>query len=386
MSENVLQELFAAEPIICKLADFGESRSAANQTAQLCRLATTNKARGTPVYRAPELFGSGSALSIKNLKAADVWALGMVFHVILNPDLKYPYQIELQNVSPGNCLRELERRILRKEKPSHSPKYKVYQVTDLYGIFEIYERCTRFEAGERPDAKDIVHDIMCKASAPNCLDIPLRVSQNSAVENATAISARADGTNSCAFLSLIFCHLLCQKDHQISVGHEMAALAEEVIQTYPARFNVHRNLGSQYDISEAYEILRSSNIVGAALEFNELLISPNTVVFSFEGRRDLMGAVCQIYDAKETKVGVYTCGGYIFTIGCKSGNRFVMDTHCIDKELGGNENGLVKVFWSSDGDNESALWYLCDWVLKRLRVSGVQGESSQSFLEVTIER
>lgn len=56
--KEVLCQLFGAQPIICKLADFGESRSAVNQTAQLCRLATANIARGSPVYRAPELFGN----------------------------------------------------------------------------------------------------------------------------------------------------------------------------------------------------------------------------------------------------------------------------------------------------------------------------------------
>ena len=386
---KALQKLFKEKPIICKLADFGESRSAVNQTAQLCRLATANIARGTPAYRAPELFGDseGCTLSIQDLKAADVWALGMVFYVMINPDLKYPFQIELQKVQQGKCLSELERRITKKVKPSHSQKYNVYQVTDWYGILQLFEKCTSFQPEDRPDAKDIVH-ILCKARAPSCLDIPLRVSQNSAIENAAVLSASTDGTNSCAFLSLIFSHLFRKKEDNISGEDQfqrMASLAEQVIQTYPERFNSYRDLGSQYDISEAYEILRLSYVIDAELEFNELVISPNAV-FSSGGRRDFMAAARQMYDSAKTKVGLYTCGGYIFTIGCKSGQYFVMDTHCISKELGGNGKGLLKVFFSTDGDNESSLWYLCDWVMKRLRVSGVRGESLQSFLEINSQR
>ena len=220
-----------------------------------------------------------------------------------------------------------------------------------------------------------------KASGPNCLEIPLGVSQNSALETPTAIIALADGTNSCAFLSLIFSHLLWEKSGQISPGDEMAALAEEVIETYPTRFNRHRDLGSHYDVSEAYQILNDARIVRAALEFKELLLLQNAV-FSFEGRQDLMEAVRQIHDAEKTRVGLYTCGGYIFTIGCKSGNFFLTDTHCISEELGGNGNGLVEVFL----DGESSLWHICDWILRRLKVSGVKGESPQSLLEVVFQR
>ena len=91
--------MFQARPIICKLADFGESRSAIDQTSNLCHIVTSNIIRGTPAYRAPELFRqNGSKLSLEDLKAVDVWALGMLLFVIINPDLKYPYQFELEKI------------------------------------------------------------------------------------------------------------------------------------------------------------------------------------------------------------------------------------------------------------------------------------------------
>ena len=105
--------------------------------AQLCRLVTSNIAHGTPVYRPPELFthdskGSKLSLAIQDLKAVDIWALGMVLFVrLINPDLKYPFQIELKGVKSGRCLKELERMISKNEKPGHSPKYRAHQASDF---------------------------------------------------------------------------------------------------------------------------------------------------------------------------------------------------------------------------------------------------------------
>lgn len=51
-----LQRICMSEPIVCKLTDFGESRSEATQTATMCNTATNNVHRGSPVYMAPEIF------------------------------------------------------------------------------------------------------------------------------------------------------------------------------------------------------------------------------------------------------------------------------------------------------------------------------------------
>ena len=125
-----LEHMFQTRPIICKLADFGESRSAINQTNSVCRMVTSNIVRGTPAYRAPELFRqSGSSLSLEDLKAVDVWTLGMLLFVLINPDVKYPYQLELEKVQTGNCLSVLERLISKNEKPAHSDLYCIELAT-----------------------------------------------------------------------------------------------------------------------------------------------------------------------------------------------------------------------------------------------------------------
>ena len=43
-----LEHVFQTRPIICKLLDFGESRSIINQTINVCRMVTSNIVRGMP--------------------------------------------------------------------------------------------------------------------------------------------------------------------------------------------------------------------------------------------------------------------------------------------------------------------------------------------------
>ena len=48
------------------------------------------------------------------------------------------------------------------------------------------------------------------------------------------------------------------------------------------------------------------------------------------------------------RLAFYSCGGNISLIGWAFGYLFIMDTHAIFHELGGNGNGLVKVFLQDD--------------------------------------
>ena len=73
-SESVLAS-FNVEPIICKLTDFGESRSQEIQTMLLGNTKTTNVARGTPAFMAPEIHIM-EEVEEEDLKRIDMWAYG----------------------------------------------------------------------------------------------------------------------------------------------------------------------------------------------------------------------------------------------------------------------------------------------------------------------
>ena len=340
-----LENVFKDQPIICKLADFGESRSAINQTNNVCRMVTSNIVRGTPAYRAPELLRqNGSTLSLEDLKAVDVWALGMLFFVVINPDLKYPYQFELEKVPTGNCLSVLERLISKNEKPDYSDHYCKQHATNCLRLRKLYDQCTRFQPEDRPDARYIA-DTLSNEEQINSRNIPLKVSQGSSVENANSSNIPDDGTNGCAFMAVHFGDLfICQNEREtVSAFEDIAILAEQVIINSPLKFNFIREKGRHYDVSEAYTLLRKSKVVEEKYEFTEEIISRHGA-YSACGREELMAAVYQLTAETKTRIAFYSCGGYIFTIGWAFGHLFIMDTHVMSEELGGNGKGLVKVF------------------------------------------
>ena len=158
-----------------------------------------------------------------------------------------------------------------------------------------------------------------------------------------------------------------------------AELAEEVIRTYPRVFNPFRNIAEMYDVAEGYGILRQTELVTAEYEFHEQLVAPHPA-FSKSGRSALLQALAKLPATAEkngASAAIYTCGGYIFTVGHLHDHFFLVDSHSIGADLGGNGNGILKVYPSTDS---AALFQLCAWIWKRLQHSGVQAEEMQSLV------
>jgi len=226
-------------------------------------MVTSNIVRGTPAYRAPELFRQNrSTLFLEALKAVDVWALGMLFFIIINLDLKYPYQLELEKVQTGNCLSVLERLISKNEKPDYSEHFCMQHATNCFRLRKFYDQCTCFQSEDRPDARYIA-DTLSNEEQINSRNIPLKVSQGSSVENANCSNIPDDGTNGCAFMAVHFGDLfMCQNERgTVSAFEDIAILTEQVIINSPLKFNFIREKGRHYDVSEAYTLLRKTKVV-----------------------------------------------------------------------------------------------------------------------------
>ena len=87
-----LHKAFSEQPIVCKLADFGLSRSLQFQTQTLLQSQTESTFFGTPLFMAPELYLE----TLKNAKQADllkcdIWSFGMVMYAMLNPNVISSY-------------------------------------------------------------------------------------------------------------------------------------------------------------------------------------------------------------------------------------------------------------------------------------------------------
>ena len=90
-------KVYAECPIVCKLADFGLSRSPDMQTTSFLQTRTESTCRGTPVFMAPEIYLENLRFAgQEDLKKADIWSLGLMMFAIINPNLTHPYSAEFE--------------------------------------------------------------------------------------------------------------------------------------------------------------------------------------------------------------------------------------------------------------------------------------------------
>lgn len=126
-------------PVICKLADYGESCSREIQTNTILQSQTSRVNRGTPVYMAPEILVGATHLAVattEDLKRADIWALGMTLFVLLTPCSKYPYFHEVQDaLSRGQTtLEALENLFHARKAPTKRSKRSTKRSMPPIGI------------------------------------------------------------------------------------------------------------------------------------------------------------------------------------------------------------------------------------------------------------
>lgn len=111
----------------------------------------------------------------------------------------------------------------------------------------------------------------------------------------------------------------------------------------PRQFNKLRDLNKKYDVLEADKLLRDGGLIQSSFEYTEEILVAQRV-YSPEGRYALLKGVQKLSEVDEKpNIGIYTSGGYTFLVGYKDGRYFLIDTHSICKELGGNSNGILKV-------------------------------------------
>ena len=103
-----LKVAYEKRPIVCKLGDLGEARSQTAKTNIILQNSSTKDLnRGSQAFIAPEISIDREMLEsacIDNLKSVDVWALLMTFFVILNPDQRFPFHLNIKFTAPnGAC-------------------------------------------------------------------------------------------------------------------------------------------------------------------------------------------------------------------------------------------------------------------------------------------
>ena len=86
-------------PIVCKVADFGPSRSLDTPTQSIVQSCTNDICRGTPVFVAPEIHMGLLTSAIQlDLQKTDIWSLGLLAYSLVNPNLANLYRKESENL------------------------------------------------------------------------------------------------------------------------------------------------------------------------------------------------------------------------------------------------------------------------------------------------
>lgn len=277
---------------------------------------------------------------------------------------------------------EVACRLRKNMLPAWSVKYSKVQATVWWEMERILNECVTFCPANRPKVVEIVQLFQdVKHLKQTGRDIPLSVSQSTAVEcHDKLVAAGAiplnkgisnDATNSCAFLSVLIADLFVGQSGNVTLPaldtvkwSVLVKQIDKIVLTMPNRFNLFRNIERMYDVSEAYAILRKANNLSREFEFTEELVSPHHVF-----------SKCAASEPNNT--AIYSCGGYVFVLGCKSNQLFLVDTHPISAQLGGMGNGLIKVYPVQDSESSNQL---CAWIWRRLQLSGVPETAQQSFL------
>lgn len=423
--EKISSEL----PLVCKLTDFGESRSQDINTNTIVSSKTNRVNRGTPVFMAPELLVKEFQLPVatfEDLKKADMWAYGMVLFSLTNPGLKHPFQINMQksHYADKTPVQLLEMFVKSKEKPKGQRKYEEKQNVEWQFLVKLYRSCTNFKPSLRPNTREVItmFENDKKPNAASAVDVAsekeetvsvnvavlentsheihLKISQSSFIENLDGniademhnllnkdcggsnailqqVNLAGDGTNACAFLCLKIAHEVltrCTKDQKS--WREIAQISEDVIANFPRAIHEHRDISKHYDIEEAYKIVREICCLPSGYEFFEKL--PYSYgVFTEEGKKSLLKAAIDIMGDGTESIAFYTCKPFILLFGSLVGKLFILDTHPVPPSAGGKSTGMIKYF---PGTAEESSHSACTWLWKRLECSGVVSVSPQSLL------
>ena len=300
---------------------------------------------------ASEIFsGEQFPAKLDDLKAIDIWALGMVFFMLLNHDAQFPFEIEVKNKGSVAWRKVIENLYEKKVKPRNGNKYDSYRLTEWFKIFEAYERFTDFTPINRPKAQTIQEYFQNENQERN-LNFQLEVSQASAVamfdaklaainnSDTSSPEIPGDSTNACSFLCLSIADILLSAEDvnpwlAANNWKRVTGLAELIIHSAPVKFNCLRNVGKFYDAIEAYSLLKDAGLIGE-YEVSEEFYKDQTKhqVFSRFGKNALRMTLQDLYRTASVGIAFHICGGYTILVGCSShwgqtAPKLVFDNWC----------------------------------------------------------
>ena len=153
--KNDIATSYGKCPIVCKLADFGLSRSLDIQTGSFLETRTESTCRGTPVYMAPEIqLDELKFASQEDLQKADIWSLGLLMYSLVNSNRTSPYRGEFEEAGEPFTQNAMKDLLRRKQLPRHDSKYADLRKHEWRQLEDVFKSCARFDHKSRPSAAD----------------------------------------------------------------------------------------------------------------------------------------------------------------------------------------------------------------------------------------
>ena len=127
-----------------------------------------NIQQGTKPYITPkiQLEGKLHCATMEDLKAIDIWALGMIFFSTINPDVEFPYEIEVNSCAekppalPAKYFEKmLTEKMTMKSKPQALKKYQKRQFSEWAHLEKLYLKCTAFDSFLHPCGEDVLMEL-----------------------------------------------------------------------------------------------------------------------------------------------------------------------------------------------------------------------------------
>ena len=159
--QDKLANAWHCQPVICKLTDFGESRSLVLQTKTICQSRTKNVDRGTIPFMAPEILEDGEisrvGATVEDLKRVDMWSYGMLLFNLLNPCLHHPFEEALrEEKSTGDSKEKIVRFLREGNSLKKTEKYATKCTLEWSDVWKVYQTCAIVKPLDRPDAKTVL--------------------------------------------------------------------------------------------------------------------------------------------------------------------------------------------------------------------------------------
>ena len=223
------------------------------------------------------------------LKRADMWSIGMVMHVLMNPELGCPYRAEAEQSRVPDTEAVVKNLLAKGRLPQHGTKYEKLRMTSWWQLEEIFKVSANFDPVARPSAARVL-SIFNNHLSESFQCIKLAMSQSTVVEqyspDAAAkiqvnsyqsaceeghVSLLDDATNCCEFLSIGICDRLLNSDKSQNqqTWETVREVVENVICQHPSCVNEHRDVSSFYDVQEAYAIMSSKTCFTNSTSFQK---------------------------------------------------------------------------------------------------------------------